>query len=103
MSIGLYSARRAGSMILVRVPRSWLSALTLGEWALTKPCNGGNASTSLIDASTDTKSGAYAKGGSGEGAVVNAWVKKIRGHISSRQKNAAKGSVFSSAPSLVSG
>ena len=32
--------------------RSWLSALTLGEWALTKPCNGGNASTSLIDAST---------------------------------------------------
>ncbi|NDG93357.1 MAG: hypothetical protein EBY55_09505 [Gammaproteobacteria bacterium] len=66
--------------------RSWLSALTLGEWALTKPCNGGNASTSLIDASTDTKSGAYAKGGSGEGAVVNAWVKKIRGHISGRQK-----------------
>jgi len=76
MSIGLYSARRAGSMILVRVPRSWLLALTLGEWALTKPCNGGNASTSLIDASTDTKSAAFAEEGGGEGVVANAWVKK---------------------------
>jgi len=57
--------------------RSWLSALTPGEWGLTTPCNGGNASTSLIDASTDTKSAAFAKGGGGEGVVVNAWVKKI--------------------------
>ena len=57
--------------------RPWLTALTLGEWGLTKPCNGGNASTSLIDASTDTKSAAFAKGGGGEGVVVNAWVQKI--------------------------
>jgi len=37
---------RVGSM------RSGLSALSLGEWGLTKPCNGGNASTSLIEGST---------------------------------------------------
>jgi hypothetical protein len=84
--------------------RSWLSALTLGEWGLTKPCNGGNASTSLIEGSTGTKSGAYAKGGSGEGAVVNAWVKKnLEATSLAGKKNAANGSVFSSAPSLVSG
>ncbi len=75
--------------------RSWLSALTLGEWAFTKPCNGGNASTSLIDASTDTKSAAFAKGGGGEGLVVNAWVKKnLEATSLAGKKNAAIGSVF---------
>ncbi|MEL0217719.1 MAG: hypothetical protein VXB09_08750 [Gammaproteobacteria bacterium] len=75
--------------------RPWLTALTLGEWGLTKPCNGGNASTSLIDASTDTKSAAFAKGGGGEGLVVNAWVKKnLEATSLAGKKNAAIGSVF---------
>jgi hypothetical protein len=75
--------------------RPWLTALTLGEWGLTKPCNGGNASTSLIDAGTDTKSAAFAKGGGGEGLVVNAWVKKnLEATSLAGKKNAAIGSVF---------
>ena len=73
------------------------------ESGFSKRGNEGDASTSLINASADTKFAALAKGGGGEGVIVNAWVKKSRGYISGRQKNAANGSVFSSAPSLVSG
>ena len=58
----------SGVMFLCRLG----SALTLGELGLTKPFNGGNASASQIDVSADTKSAAFAKGDSGEGAVENA-------------------------------
>jgi len=73
------------------------------ESGFSKRGNEGDASTSLINASADTKFAALAKGGGGEGVIVNAWVKKSRGYISGRQKKRCQWQRFfiSTWPSVV--